>query len=390
MSIKRVISVKVFLFRLACIQSAAYREIDRTLENNAIGEDVVDATLFKVGHLFGNDHHFLKRLASVDTQFGNTYNSKRSFVQHMYLIQSDAKFTSDHEFISLVKQFEWDKAKQSSNAKVDLVGVLQASPGIGDYFYNLALKGISQLYELFPQDLGATRLGFIVFSDHAEVRLSIDDTATADKIRNNLRGIDTSRPKRCGSSNANTGIQAAYEVFRAATPRPEARKIMVVITNGHSNRGGHSSHEDDVPAPLRARGEGVIIYALGFTAHPVLSGLLEITQGKKYHVIILQHGSSFEKAPQLFSTLRRKFNSEPMNLPRGLITNEILENQEHRRSKNISGPFTTFYDVPDDYYSGDGPNNAPPVLENIRYLYILVIGKESSTSFDINVQEVDI
>ncbi|CAG7836562.1 unnamed protein product [Allacma fusca] len=524
-------SLTVFLFLLACIQSA-YCEIDRTLETEAYGEDVVDAVISKIGLLFGNDHHFLKRLALVDTQFGNlsadnldggiwkvteedfTSTKVRTDLEHLYsrintefgiqwrkhtfwsdlrkplfsalarhlylyikhksilrkghpksieqqakfrstyLIQRDSKYPSEHEFVSLVKQFEGEKAKQSSNAKVDLVVVLHASPGIEDYIYRRALKGISQIFELFPQDLGTTRLGFIVFSDHAEVRLSLDDTATADKIRNNLVGIDTSRPKSYTKSNTNSGIQAAYEVFRAAAPRPEARKIMVVITNGHVNRGGHRGDGSGIAAAANASAEGVTIYAIGFTQHPIQSGLLEITGGRQDHVINLEHGHRFEKALHFFSALHRKFDSEPRDLPRGLITNEILGSQEHRlyrypwgdknfrinlrpksgrveayyghrgelnkawndgeligganyvhnpktkprenvefASEHVSGAYSTDTDydnVPDDYYSEDNANNSQTGLDKNMSLYILVIGTDPTNNFDIDVQEVDV
>ncbi|CAG7716082.1 unnamed protein product, partial [Allacma fusca] len=53
--------------------------VDKTLEDDANGEEAVDAVIAKIGSLFGKDYGFFKRLAYADTRFGTETISTRTF-----------------------------------------------------------------------------------------------------------------------------------------------------------------------------------------------------------------------------------------------------------------------------------------------------------------------
>ncbi|CAG7836561.1 unnamed protein product [Allacma fusca] len=53
--------------------------VDKTLEDDAKGEEVVDAVIAKIGSLFGKDYGFFKRLAYVDTRFDTKTISAQMF-----------------------------------------------------------------------------------------------------------------------------------------------------------------------------------------------------------------------------------------------------------------------------------------------------------------------
>ena len=61
---------------LSVLQLSDQQGVDRTLEREASGADVVKATVNKIQNVFGDDHQFLRRVAFVESKDGvdsNTY-----------------------------------------------------------------------------------------------------------------------------------------------------------------------------------------------------------------------------------------------------------------------------------------------------------------------------
>ena len=68
--------ILVFLF--SALQLCVQQGVDRTLEREASGADVVRAVVKKVESVFGKDNHFLRRIAYVESKDGTDKNTYRS------------------------------------------------------------------------------------------------------------------------------------------------------------------------------------------------------------------------------------------------------------------------------------------------------------------------
>lgn len=75
---RKGLALLCFPFLVLCLfQLAAAQGVDRTLEPESSGTDVVRAVVNKIENVYGNDNQFLRRVAYVESKDGNDRNTYR-------------------------------------------------------------------------------------------------------------------------------------------------------------------------------------------------------------------------------------------------------------------------------------------------------------------------
>ena len=116
------------------------------------------------------------------------------------------------------------------------------------------------------------RIGLISFSNHAQMLVRFDDSS-----KNLKEGIDALYPE--GATAMGEGISIATQSFSEDT-RPDAQKIIVLLSDGVSNRGEHP-----ISAAGTARENNVTIFSVGYGYDAdvqTLKAVASVTHGK-YH-----------------------------------------------------------------------------------------------------------
>ena len=71
-------SITVLVLLTVCIQLTIQQSVDRTLEREASGADVVRAVVNRVQDVFGEDHQLLRRIAYIESRDGTNSNTYRN------------------------------------------------------------------------------------------------------------------------------------------------------------------------------------------------------------------------------------------------------------------------------------------------------------------------
>ena len=127
---------------------------------------------------------------------------------------------------------------------------------------------------------GTEKLSYsvILFGGDAKIELDFDgDVSTPNKLIELVRGLS----RRSGGSNLIAALEEAKKVFESASARPDAWKVLVVITDKGS--GSSVSDIEKAGKPLDEEGIKVIPVAVGSEADP---SELEVTNPERFVITV--------------------------------------------------------------------------------------------------------
>ena len=122
------------------------------------------------------------------------------------------------------------------------------------------------------------RYAIILFGDDAKIELDFNgDVSTPNKLIEFVQGL----PRRSGGSNLIAALKEAQSVFESASARPDAWKVLVVITDKRS--GSSVSDVEKTAQPLDEEGIKVVPVAVGGEADP---SELEATNPERFVITV--------------------------------------------------------------------------------------------------------
>ncbi|GFR78016.1 collagen alpha-3(VI) chain [Elysia marginata] len=150
-----------------------------------------------------------------------------------------------------------DIFQSCSDAKIDLVFVLDASTSVTEPNFELMKDFVKDFLYEADIDGGNVRVGVIIYSTQDHVEFQMNTYRTKADVYNAVDEI----PYRYGSTNTADALKTMRtQMFtRANGDRPGVENICIVVTDGVSNINARRT----IPEAEQARGEGIHIYAIG-------------------------------------------------------------------------------------------------------------------------------
>ncbi|XP_078605305.1 matrilin-1-like [Branchiostoma floridae x Branchiostoma japonicum] len=145
-----------------------------------------------------------------------------------------------------------------STEVIDMLFVFDKSGSVREVNFNDAKENIKDLIENFPAPVGPsdTRVAAVSFSDVAKTRVEFDFNASGD--RDSVKASLGNIAYEGGWTATATALSLARDdVFQSvAGSRPNSAKILFLITDGKSNRGGAP-----IPVADQLKGNDVEMFA---------------------------------------------------------------------------------------------------------------------------------
>ncbi|CAG2114536.1 unnamed protein product, partial [Medioppia subpectinata] len=376
-----------------------YQHVDLTLQPNAVGKDVTEATVRKVNSLkiVADDHEYLLRLAYVESQFGD--KPSRSFgtanltggiwqVSNEVLLASQDTVATPSLTMLIYKisakfRINWHDVRAADLTKplysalaAQLYTKTLAEPipdtmaKQADYWAKHYHPGGSA--KVFTDSVTTLLKSFVCrtsedscFVLDGSGSIAPDDFEKARKwIRDRIEDFYTPEMSRLtkpqvlakidgmvqpqSTTNTRAGMTAAEDIFKASVQRLGVPKQIMVLTDGQSNDGVQ-------PAPGLAKAMGIQTMAWGVGPNVNQKELLEIANGDPASVdLINNYDSLFEKTYK-FKTMKCSMAQKPPvdtevadNLLKGekrfynyqLGANGITVNVGNKNSGQVTGYFS--------------------------------------------------
>ncbi|WAR31509.1 MATN1-like protein [Mya arenaria] len=298
-----IVAIVVFL---AATLLSVTNAIDKTLQPNAYGADVVEAVVnvIRDSCLFAEDRRFLRRLAYVDenefratqnkpllqsqynlilSRFGITWNAVRwqDLRRPLYSGIAAALFSIyragpsgmswkleeqglfwGHNFHGGRPANNFTQLAQildlgcKTNQQVDLVFVVDTSSSLTANDFTRSIRFLSEVVDGFEISPYNTQVGLVTYSSTARVEFHLNQHTNNVSLHNAINGVHNVP----GATQTDKAIDKAItEVFSSGNgARPGAVKVMVVITDGNS--------DDDLntlDAANKAHAAGVVTFSVG-------------------------------------------------------------------------------------------------------------------------------
>jgi len=139
---------------------------------------------------------------------------------------------------------------------MDVVFVLDLSGSIEET-YNIIIAFSKKAIYGVPVGFGNTRVGVVGFSDQPYVQFDLNTYTTEAQVRNAL-----SFKQAIGTTNTQAAIQLALsQVFPQANPN--AKKIMVIVTDGNSN----VNQANTIPSAQAAQSQNIKVISVGIGSY---------------------------------------------------------------------------------------------------------------------------
>ena len=139
--------------------------------------------------------------------------------------------------------------------KVDLVFVVDSSGSIGSDNFKNIVRFLMRIVERFNVGPTTTHIGLVRYSTTAFVRIRLGSYPFKSSILGVIGGLSF---ETSGLTNIPDAIRLATAELMGPLSRSDAKKLMIVITDGVSNRGGPL----DTPSQA-AKDAGIEIYVFG-------------------------------------------------------------------------------------------------------------------------------
>ncbi|CAG2116861.1 unnamed protein product, partial [Medioppia subpectinata] len=323
-----------------------FQHVDLTIQPNAVGKDVTEATVRKVNLLkiVAHDHEYLLRLAYVESQFGD--KPSRSFgaanqtggiwqVSNEVLLASQDTVATPSLTMLIYKisakfRINWYNVRAADLTKplysalaAQLYTKTLADPipdtmaKQADYWAKHYYPGGSakvftdsvttllnsqmdqdRIEDFYTPEM--SRFCLVLFSDSIETVFKLDDGLTKPHV---LAKVDGMVQPRSGT-NTRAGMIGAEDIFKASAQRLGVPKQIMVLTDGQSNDGVQ-------PAPGLAKAMGIQTMAWGVGSGVNQKELLEIANGDPDSVdLINNYDSLFEKTYK-FKTMKCSMAQKP-------------------------------------------------------------------------------
>ncbi|KAL4221525.1 hypothetical protein ACF0H5_019782 [Mactra antiquata] len=142
------------------------------------------------------------------------------------------------------------------NQEVDLVFVLDTSSSLSDNDFNRALDFIKSVIDGFPISPVQTQIGMVTFSSQPHVEFYLNSHQSKTSVKDAVSRV----PNRRGGTATDQGLDSAlnYEFSPSHGARPNAVKVMVVITDGQSDD-KYDTHD----AAERVHNAGIVTFSVG-------------------------------------------------------------------------------------------------------------------------------
>ena len=137
---------------------------------------------------------------------------------------------------------------------MDIVFVVDSSGSIGVNFQSI-VQFLVRVVDRFNIGPNATHVGLVRYSTNAFVRIRLGSYRYKSSLLGVIGGLNTATSVR---TNIPEAIRLATGELMGPLSRPDATKIMIVLTDGVSNEGGPL----DVPS-LMAQNAGIEVFVFG-------------------------------------------------------------------------------------------------------------------------------
>ena len=139
---------------------------------------------------------------------------------------------------------------------MDLVFVIDASTSVGSGNFKLVLNFVESIVKDTNIESQDVRVGLLVFSTSTEIRFTLGQYTSKQKIIEEIRAI----PFTSGSANTADALLAMRtKVFGTNEDRPDVKNVAIIITDGPSNINSDRTLQeaDDVHK------DGITVYGIG-------------------------------------------------------------------------------------------------------------------------------
>lgn len=140
---------------------------------------------------------------------------------------------------------------------------------------------MKNLIRSFNVSIGQTRVGAIVYSTNSTLVFRLDQYSTYNEVAD---AIDNMSYPGGGTYTGKALSEASSSLFKSAVVRADARKVLVLITDGVST--------DEVTQPTALlHNNGVLVFVVGIGNDTDYSQLLQITHGQQDRVFSAEYNS---------------------------------------------------------------------------------------------------
>ena len=140
-------------------------------------------------------------------------------------------------------------------ARVDVVFVVDSSGSVGSANFRNIITFMYRIIDRFNIGPDSTLVGLVRYSTRARVRIRLGSYTVKSSLLGVIRGLN---PETNGRTNTPMAIRLATRQLTGRRARADAKKIMIVITDGMSNEGGLIA-----PPASMAKDAGIEVFVFG-------------------------------------------------------------------------------------------------------------------------------
>ncbi|KAK3083543.1 hypothetical protein FSP39_025167 [Pinctada imbricata] len=140
--------------------------------------------------------------------------------------------------------------------RMDLVFIIDASTSVGSDNFKLVIRFVEQIVKDLNIDNTDTRVGLLMYSTSTEIRFTLDQHNSKQKILEEIRAI---RYNGGSTNTADALLAMRTKVFGTSGDRPDVKNVAIVITDGLSNINALRT----VQEASDVHGAGITVYGVG-------------------------------------------------------------------------------------------------------------------------------
>uniref|UniRef100_A0A3Q2E5T3 Collagen, type XXVIII, alpha 1b n=1 Tax=Cyprinodon variegatus TaxID=28743 RepID=A0A3Q2E5T3_CYPVA len=152
------------------------------------------------------------------------------------------------------REFTMDCSKACHQKPLELVFVIDSSESVGPQNFNVIKDFVNSVVDRTTVSPNATRVGVVLYSNSNLVVLSLEEEATGDEVKSEVRAMTYLGE----GTYTGSAIEKAFQVFEAA--RTDVRKVAIIITDGQTDMRDAVSLESAV---TKAKDSNVEMFVIG-------------------------------------------------------------------------------------------------------------------------------
>ncbi|XP_015256288.1 PREDICTED: collagen alpha-1(XXVIII) chain-like [Cyprinodon variegatus] len=157
------------------------------------------------------------------------------------------------EIIELIRSI-CNCSKACHQKPLELVFVIDSSESVGPQNFNVIKDFVNSVVDRTTVSPNATRVGVVLYSNSNLVVLSLEEEATGDEVKSEVRAMTYLGE----GTYTGSAIEKAFQVFEAA--RTDVRKVAIIITDGQTDMRDAVSLESAV---TKAKDSNVEMFVIG-------------------------------------------------------------------------------------------------------------------------------